>query len=212
MLQREQGGAFGLLGNGGQAREVSEFTPREIEFYAVSSKYLIPGRGDIIDINTTIRSYLDRPVIAAVGAPGARRLVVDAWGGKTYGTVIAPEAWVAASAGIGLGSVIAPGSVVTAATTIHQHVLVNVSASVSHDCDVASFVTISPGVRIAGNCRIGAGSFLGIGAVVSHGLQVAEGTVLGAGAVLMQDTVPGGVYVGVPARYVRTIDGWLHEI
>lgn len=55
--------------------------------------------------------------------------------------------------------------------------------------------------------RIGAGTWIGARAVILPGVTVAPGCVIAAGAVVNRDTVPNGVYAGVPARLVRTIPG-----
>ena len=53
---------------------------------------------------------------------------------------------------------------------------------------------------------IGAGCWVGAGAIVLPGVSVAPGCVIGAGAVVTRSTDPDGVYAGVPARRLRTLD------
>jgi dTDP-4-amino-4,6-dideoxy-D-glucose acyltransferase len=48
-------------------------------------------------------------------------------------------------------------------------------------------------------------SLVGTNAVVMPNITMAEGSVLGAGAVLTHDTEPWTVYVGIPARPVKTL-------
>ncbi|WP_375432495.1 acyltransferase [uncultured Friedmanniella sp.] len=50
------------------------------------------------------------------------------------------------------------------------------------------------------------GCWLGANVVVLSGVRIASGCVIGAGAIVTKDTEPDGVYVGVPARRVRTLD------
>jgi maltose O-acetyltransferase len=55
-------------------------------------------------------------------------------------------------------------------------------------------------VRIGDRCWIGARS------TIMPGVTIGDGTVIGAGAVVTRDCDPGAVYVGVPARRVRSHD------
>jgi sugar O-acyltransferase (sialic acid O-acetyltransferase NeuD family) len=204
--------AIGLLGGGSQADETAEFDPAAaVRFRAVSAARLHETPGSI-DIATNDAFLLATPVVVAVGAPGLKRRLVDAWGGTAYTTVVSPAAWVSPSALVGEGCTVAPGAVVTANARLGRHVMLNVGASVSHASVVGDFTTISPGARIAGDCVIGDGVFVGIGAIVSHGVSITSGTVLGAGAVVVDDIEVAGVYVGVPARRVRALDEWLERL
>jgi sugar O-acyltransferase (sialic acid O-acetyltransferase NeuD family) len=202
---------YGILGDGAQADETEDFAlPNRAVFRAVSSEYLDVNQDSLIDITGT--EHIATPVVAAVGAPGLRRQLVEEWPGIAYYTVVAPSATVSASAAIGPGSLLAPQSVVSTNARIGAHALLNIGSSVSHDSVLGDFVTLSPGARVAGRCTIGDGVFIGIGAVVSNGLTVAAGTVIGAGAVVVEDIVEPGVYTGVPARRTRDQEGWLRAI
>lgn len=201
---------YGILGDGAQADETEDFArPAIAAFRAVSAEYL---RAGAVDVDVAAAEHAELPVIAAVGAPGLRRLLVEQWPGSRYRTVRAETAVVSPSATIGDGSLLAPLSVVSSHAVIGAHGLLNIGASVSHDSVLGDFVTVSPGARIAGQCRIGDGVFIGIGASISNGVSIAAGAVIGAGAVVVADIESPGVYVGVPARRVRDQEGWLRAI
>ncbi|MGP9693531.1 acyltransferase [Brachybacterium sp. AOP25-B2-12] len=53
--------------------------------------------------------------------------------------------------------------------------------------------------------EVGDGTWIGAGAVVLPGVRIGAGCVIGAGAVVTADCAPDGVYVGVPARRVRSL-------
>jgi len=66
------------------------------------------------------------------------------------------------------------------------------------------------GARVAGELRaarieVGAGAWIGSGATVLPGVSVGHHAILGAGAVALSDLEPYGVYVGVPARLLRSL-------
>jgi maltose O-acetyltransferase len=52
---------------------------------------------------------------------------------------------------------------------------------------------------------VGRGSWLGAAAIVLPGVTIAPGCVVGAGAVVTRSTEPDGLYIGAPARRVRTL-------
>ena len=51
---------------------------------------------------------------------------------------------------------------------------------------------------------IGDDVWIGFGVQIMPGVTIADGCVLGAGAVITKSTEPYGVYVGVPARLIRS--------
>jgi maltose O-acetyltransferase len=52
---------------------------------------------------------------------------------------------------------------------------------------------------------VGDGAWIGANAVILGGVTIAPGCVIGAGAVVTRSTEPDAVYVGVPARRIRTL-------
>ncbi|MGK9148872.1 NeuD/PglB/VioB family sugar acetyltransferase [Plantibacter flavus] len=203
----------GLLGNGGQAREAVEILGRSrLAFIAVSAAYRDLEDPLQIDLDAVPQSLVSTPVVAAVGAPGLRRALVQGWPGSQFATLTSSSATTSSSSSIGRGCIIAAGAVVSTDVSIGDHSLINIAASVSHDTALGDYVTISPGCRIAGGVTIGDGVFLGIGAIVSNGVRIADGCVIGAGAVVVDDLETPGVYIGVPARLHSPIGGWLEAI
>jgi carbonic anhydrase/acetyltransferase-like protein (isoleucine patch superfamily) len=202
-------GAVVLLGDGGQADEIASFLPPGgVAGRAVTRDYLRDG---LVDAANPPAELLALPVIAAVGLPAVRRLLVEAWPGDRYARVLAEGSWVSRTTDIGEGSVVAPGAVITAAT-IGRHGLVNVGASLAHDVVAGDFVTVGPGARVGGAVRLGDGVFVGIGAVVIDRVTLAAGVVVGAGAVVVADIdEPGAVVVGNPARVLRVDRAWARE-
>lgn len=90
---------IGILANGGQAHEIESYlTIETVAFRAVSSHQRSVS---LVDIAAPPAELPDPPVVAAVGAPGLRRLVVRQWIGQRCHTVIAPGAELTASAIVG---------------------------------------------------------------------------------------------------------------
>jgi maltose O-acetyltransferase len=77
-------------------------------------------------------------------------------------------------------------------------------------CFVTSEHAIGPpacrmGPNTPAPISIGDGCWIGTNAMVLSGVTVGDGCVIGAGAVVRKDCEPNGVYVGVPARRIRTL-------
>ena len=76
---------------------------------------------------------------------------------------------------------------------------------------ITSTHEIGTDIRRAGALRtapifVGNGCWLGASSMVLPGVAIAEGCVIAAGAVVSKNTEPNGLYVGVPARRVRTFE------
>lgn len=203
---------FGIIGAGGQARETVSFeATKELAFVALSREYI--AQENEIDILTPNEEQRGTPVIAAVGAPAVKRMLVESWSGERFTNVISPDAYVDKTVKMGEGCIVSPRAVLTTDVVVGNHVLVNIATTISHDCVIGDYATISPGVHIGGRVQIGRGVFIGIGSVISNDVKIADGVVIGAGAVVVADAdVENGVYVGVPAKLIKTNKDWLNEI
>lgn len=202
---------IGLLGAGGHAVAVASFLPAETElFWAVSREYLDPSADRHIDIGSPSDSYRDSHVIGAVGAPGLRRALVNAWPGSRFASLVSEAAYADKGCEFGVGTVVAPGAIVCVGVNAGDHSLVDVGAIVSHEARLGCFTTVCPGATIAGRAVIGDGAFIGAGATVANSVTIAPGVVVGAGAAVVGDVLtPNAIVVGVPARVVRVAEDWL---
>lgn len=205
---------IGIIGSGGQAEEAESYLKdRTAAFRAVDKSYLELGNDNLIDIDSANEKQIDTAVVAAIGAPALRRVLLEKWPGEKYETIISEHAVVDESASIGEGSIVCPRAVITTGVEIGKHSIVNIAATISHDCILGEYVTVSPGVHMGGNVRLGDGVFVGIGAIIKNGISIAEGVVIGAGAVVIKNIdTPNSVHVGVPAKEMSVNDGWLNEV
>lgn len=119
--------------------------------------------------------------------------------------IIHPSAIVSPHISIGVGNIIAANTTINYGCTIGNGVIINTAASVDHDCNLADGVHISPGANIAGGITIGEHSWIGIGSSVIEGLKLASNTQVGAGAVVTQNTQGNALYVGVPAKPIKSL-------
>lgn len=205
---------IGIIGSGGQADEAESFLGKKAVFRAINKEYIDPeSEHELIDVASPSDEHRDTPVVAAIGAPAIRQMLIDQWPGEKFETIVSEHAIVDESAKIGEGCLIAPRAVITTNVEIGKHTLVNVASTIQHDTKIGDFVTVGPGVHIAGKVEIGDGVFVGIGASISNSVRIADGVVVGAGAVVINSIEEeNSVYVGVPAKMIGTNEGWLREV
>lgn len=139
----------------------------------------------------------------------ARRLLLTAWGLKIRTSAIM-EACHFGGTEIEIG----PGSFVNRGCVFDNSAPIAIGQGVQIGMEVM-FVTSSH--RLGGSDRrgleviadpitIGDGCWIGSRALILAGVTVGKGCVIGAGAVVREDCEPDGVYVGVPARRVKSLD------
>lgn len=73
-------------------------------------------------------------------------------------------------------------------------------ALVSHHARISDHCFIAAHAVVAGNTFIGERCVVGLNSTVRDGVSVTERCLVAAGAVITKDTLPGGVYMGVPAK------------
>ncbi|MBP7275305.1 MAG: NeuD/PglB/VioB family sugar acetyltransferase [Kiritimatiellae bacterium] len=156
--------------------------------------------------------YLDRipsmQVIPAFGKPTQRQaaaLRLRQNGRHSLATLIHPQAWIARRVEIGEGSMIYPGVHVDVDVRIGRQVLMNKLCTIGHDTVIGDYSTVGPGVNIGGHNSIGEGVDLGINSATIQDLCIGAWSQLGAGAVAVRNMDSHKVYIGVPARVLRSV-------
>lgn len=207
-----------IIGAGGHAREVAEIMRHQSQTrseltvlgFVVEDLGLIEGDTHGIPVLGDW-SWLeavdqrDLAVICAVGAPEARKRIVERADsmGLSFVNAISPSAYLSPDAKIGRGVMIFPKTVVSTHSFIGDHAIINTGATISHDTRVGRYGTISPGVHVAGNVSLGEGCYLGIGSSVIHRISVGDWSVIGAGAAVTRDIPDNVTAVGVPAKVIK---------
>jgi sugar O-acyltransferase (sialic acid O-acetyltransferase NeuD family) len=120
-------------------------------------------------------------------------------------SLIHPSAVVSPHTFIGKGVVVFANAVINIGATIADGCIINTAATVDHDCELHQCVHISPGVNIAGGVHIAQLSWIGIGSTIVEYITLADNTQVGAGAVVTQSTQANSLYLGIPAKRVRSL-------
>jgi sugar O-acyltransferase (sialic acid O-acetyltransferase NeuD family) len=169
------------------------------------------GRLPVVGTIEMIHAMPHARLVVCIGSPRnyfTRARIVGRLGleDHRYATVLHPRAEVSTTSSVGCGSVLLAGAVLTADATVGRHVAVMPQAVVTHDCVVEDFATLASGVRLGGATRVGRGAYLGSGALVREGVHIGAWAMVGMGSVVLQDVGPGEVWVGNPARKLRTAE------
>lgn len=112
---------------------------------------------------------------------------------------ISPLAYLAEGVFVGANSVIGPG------VRLDEHVFVNRGVTIGHDTYIGAFSRIQPGSNLGGLSHIGRGVTVGLGANLLERLIVGDGAIIGAGAVVISDVPANELFVGIPAKFKKTL-------
>jgi sugar O-acyltransferase (sialic acid O-acetyltransferase NeuD family) len=164
----------------------------------------------ILGPSEAVHDHPEALVAACVASPSdpMRRLALAsrlALAPERYATLVHPTAVVPESAALGHGSVLHAMTVLTADVRLGAHVAVMPAVVLTHDDVVGDGATFGAGVKLAGGVTIERGAYIGSGALVREGLVVGAGAVIGMGSVVTGSVPPGEVWVGVPARRLRSV-------
>lgn len=135
-----------------------------------------------------------------------RRQVIDKFDqdGHARFTYVHPTADVSANAVIGAGCFIAPFVKIFSQTTLESDCIIGPYSMVSHKCFIGQGTMCHPGTMIAGTTSIGKYCKLNMRSTVIDHLTVCDYSEIGAGAMLTKNVDIPGVYIGTPARRVKT--------
>jgi sugar O-acyltransferase (sialic acid O-acetyltransferase NeuD family) len=158
-----------------------------------------------------VHEHPDAAVVICTGSsrdPGSRRRIAArlALPDERYATVLHAAASIARGTEVGHGSILLAGAVVTAPQRVGAHVVAMPHVVLTHDDEVGDHVTLAARVTLAGGVRVGEGAYLGAGALVREGLAIGTWSLVGMGAVVLADVPPYEVWVGNPARRLRSMD------
>lgn len=93
----------------------------------------------------------------------------------------------------------------TRTTTIQDNIIVLNHSHIAHDVIIEKNSTISANVILAGHCYLMEGVNLGVGSMCHQFSKIGAYSMLGMGAVVTPSSqiTPGGVYIGIPAKYLK---------
>jgi sugar O-acyltransferase (sialic acid O-acetyltransferase NeuD family) len=156
-----------------------------------------------------IVDYPDASVVICAGKGSARQAIaarLESAGvtAERYATVVHPSVVVPGSCQVGAGSVVLAGSVLTSTITLGRHTVLMPHVTLTHDDEVADFATLCAGVTVGGSVTIGVRSYIGMQASIRERCRIGTDAIVGMGAVVLNDVPDAAVWVGNPARPLRS--------
>jgi sugar O-acyltransferase (sialic acid O-acetyltransferase NeuD family) len=210
-----------LVGAGGFAREVAQavhainsIEPRFQLIGYLDDDERLHGRNvdglPVIGSIGSVRSYPEVRLLVCTGSPSnyfSRKRIVERLRlpRARFATIVHPQASVAMAATIGEGTMLLATSVVTARASIGRHVAVMPGVTITHDDVIGDYATFGAGARLGGGAVVEEGAYLGSGALVREGRRIGAWSLVGMGAVVLSDVPPAEVWVGCPARHLRSV-------
>jgi sugar O-acyltransferase (sialic acid O-acetyltransferase NeuD family) len=157
------------------------------------------------DINFKVDA-LEFTVFPAIGDNIIRRKVTIFFLEKGFviETAISPGSNVSTYAKVQQGTLICKGACINPLASIGKGVIINTGAIIEHECFISDFAHISPGAVLSGNVLVGENSFIGANAVVRQSLNIGNNVVVGAGSVVISNIPDNEVWIGNPARKLRS--------
>jgi sugar O-acyltransferase (sialic acid O-acetyltransferase NeuD family) len=213
------GAPIAIFGAGGHGREllqlVRDIGAWEVAGFVVDERFPAPPEVaglPVLGGLDWLAAHPEVAVVVAVGAPAARRAIVErirARSANPFPALVHPRAWVGERVALGEGTVVCAGAMLTTDIRVGAHVHLNVASTLAHDDVLEDFVTLAPGVHLAGGVLLREGVELGVGSSVIPRRTVGAWTVVGAGAVVTRDLEADCTAAGVPARVLsRRGPGW----
>ncbi len=81
--------------------------------------------------------------------------------------------------------------------------------NIGHNCYLGKNVVMAAGITLNGGVTIGDNSWVASGVLIKHYTNICDQVVVGLGAIVVKDIKKSGMYVGNPARYLKSIpEGW----
>ncbi len=121
-----------------------------------------------------------------------------------FASYISSQAMVDIACKVGVNCLILPGVILEPDTVIEENCYINSGAIVCHHSHVKAHSILAAGSLVGGYTTVGESSLLGFNTTVAELLELADETLLGAGSVLLENTDKHTMYVGTPAKVLRT--------
>lgn len=111
-----------------------------------------------------------------------------------------PSATVADNVSIGENTFVFEDQTIQPFVEIGDNVVLWSGNHIGHHSTIEDHCFITSHVVVSGHCTVQQNSFLGVNATITDGVTIGERCIVGADANIINDTEPGGVYIGQKAR------------
>jgi sugar O-acyltransferase (sialic acid O-acetyltransferase NeuD family) len=126
--------------------------------------------------------------------------------GYKFVTYIHPSATVAANAEIGDNCFIFEDNTIQPFVKIGNNCVLWSGNHIGHHGTVKDHVFFTSHVVLAGHCVVESFAYLGVNSTIRDATTIAEGTFVAMSAAITKNTEEWGLYMGIPAKKVKTLD------
>lgn len=124
---------------------------------------------------------------------------------ERFATLIHPTAIIPRGyCSIGNGVLMAPLSQLSPDTTVEDNCILLPNSFLGHDSKMSKFSHITANSVVGGNVIIGRGAHIGTNATIRENINIGEFAIVGSGSVVLKDIEPNTIYVGNPAKKLKT--------
>jgi len=126
--------------------------------------------------------------------------------GYELANIMHPAAWIARDVAIGDNVIVMPGVVIEPGVELGANNVIWSNATICHDNTIGNHNFLAANATLGGNVVVGERNFIGFSSVVMQGRRIGDDTLIGAQTLVNCDTQDCSVYIGTPARRLRTLD------
>ncbi|MFB4325683.1 NeuD/PglB/VioB family sugar acetyltransferase, partial [Priestia sp. BR_2] len=148
-------------------------------------------------------------VIISIGDNVIRKRIINQLSelNLKYRNAIHPNAIISDSAKIGEGVLINAGAIIQADAVINNHCNIGTGAVIDHECFIEDYVNIAPNATLCGKVYVSELCVVGPNSVILEKCIIEAKSIIGAGAVVVKDVQEEGIFIGVPAKFLKKRDG-----
>lgn len=188
-----------LFGYGGHAREVAAQMNLDVTFF-VDDKYA----NEVSKPISTFDPEVYQMMVAVADSKDREKIVKKLPENTSYFTFVHPTALLMSKdIEIGIGSFIGAYSILTTNITIGNHAILNRGNQIGHDSKIGDFFSAMPGAIVSGNVRISDCVYMGNNSSIKEKILVNSNVIIGSNAAVVKNIIASGVYVGVPAKFLK---------
>ncbi|MES3040554.1 MAG: acyltransferase [Pseudomonadota bacterium] len=83
---------------------------------------------------------------------------------------------------------------------------------ITHDGGTLILRKRQPDLEITARINVGNDVYIGMNSMIMPGVSIGDNVIVGAGSVVTKDLPSNGVYAGVPARFIKSLDDYMDSI
>jgi sugar O-acyltransferase (sialic acid O-acetyltransferase NeuD family) len=160
-----------------------------------------------LNTNSLINCLLSAPLTSSSG----RKRVFEKFKSKGYSfaTYISPKANIWSSEAIGENCFIQEDNNIQFATHIGDNCLFWAGNHIGHHGNIQKHNTFTSHVVLSGGCEVGELCYFGVNSTIADGVKISGSAFIGMGALVTKNIEEEGLYVGAPARRIKSSKEYL---